>query len=188
MLTDSGRAGKAVLRTLFAAFLVLAGFHLSMVATSTPLSSAEERKLETAVELLAARGFKQEAFLLEHTVTFRRSDNWLNALARTENAFAATNFPFQIMTLYADFYGRASDDTERAMVLLHEAQHLMNKDEAAAYEYVWRHRQQLGWTQMSHGTSPTYVSIRQLTREHAPELFTCPANLWNDCTEPEKAE
>jgi hypothetical protein len=158
-------------------------FHWSMVSTSAPLYFEQERDVDRAIELLRDRGFEKEVFLLEHTTTFRRTDNWLNRLAGKENAFAATNLPFQIVTLYPDFYQRPTDDTERAMILLHEAQHLMGKDEASAYAYVWRNRSRLGWTQLTHGTTETYITISELTRENAPELFNCPSNLWNDCTE-----
>ena len=182
--TNSGRTAFETLRsTVLAALLAILAFHLSMVSTAAPLYFEEKDTVDSAIELLKAKGFKTEAFLLEHTVTFRSTDNWLNRIAEKENAFAATNSPFQIVTLYPDFYTRPADDTERAMVLLHEAQHLMGKDEAAAYAYVWRNRSRLGWTQLTHGTTETYVTIEQLTRENAPELFNCPAKPWNDCTE-----
>jgi hypothetical protein len=69
------------------------------------------------------------------------------------------------------------------MVLLHEAQHLKGGDEPEAYEFVWRSRRRLGWTQLSHGTTPTFITVELQTREHNPQMFTCPENFWNDCTE-----
>src|SRR5687767_14193597 len=78
-----------------AAMLAVLAFHLSMVSTSAPLYFEEEHAVDRAIELLKVRGFETEAFLLQHTTTFRRSDNWLNRLAGKENAFAATNLPFQ---------------------------------------------------------------------------------------------
>lgn len=165
------------------AMLALLTFHLTMISSSAPLYFEEEQSVDRAIELLQTKGFGTEAFLLRHTVTFRRTDNWLNRLSRKDNAFAATNLPFQIVTLYPDFFARPADDTERAMILLHEAQHLMAKDEASAYGYVWRNRARLGWTQLTHGTTETYVTIEQLTRENAPELFNCPSKVWSDCTE-----
>jgi hypothetical protein len=174
---------EAMFSSVIAALLALFAFHLSLVATSAPLERSERDAVRRAIELLDARGFEKEALLLRYTTTFRASDNWLNLVAEKENAFAATNFPFQIITIYPDFHARPKDDTERAMILLHEAQHLMTKDEAAAYEYVWRHRGELGWTQLSHGTTGTYVTVEQQTREHVPALFTCPSNAWNDCSE-----
>jgi hypothetical protein len=100
-----------------------------------------------------------------------------------ENAYAATNFPFQMITLYPDFYHKAKDDTERAMILLHEAQHLQGADEQEAYAYVWKNRTRLGWTQITYGGTPTYIDVAGLTRENAPALFTCTQKVWNDCTE-----
>lgn len=172
-----------MLSSALAAVLALSAFHLSLVATSVPLSPTERDTVERAIDLLDAKGFGREVFLLRHTATFRSTDHWLNLIAGNENAFAATNFPFQIVTLYPDFYTKAIDDTERAMILLHEAQHLMAGDESAAYGYVWRHRSRLGWTQLTHGTTETYVTIAEQTRENSPTLFNCPSNLWNDCTE-----
>ena len=165
-----------------AGLLAIVAFHLSMISTSVPPSPDEQKQVDQAIRVLESKGFAREAFMLRHTVTFRGTDNWLNGLAAKENAFAATNFPFQIVTLYPDFYKRAGDDTERAMILLHEAQHLLASSEAESYEYVWRNREQLGWTQLSHGTTETYVSIEQQTREYAPHLFNCRQNIWDDCT------
>jgi hypothetical protein len=166
-----------------AALLALFAFYLSLIASSAPLEVRERLAVQRAIGVLEEKGFDREAFLLRHTVAFRASDNWLNTLTKQDNAYAATNFPFQIVTLYPDFYNKTTDDTERAMVLLHEAQHLQGKDEAGAYGYVWQHREQLGWTQLSHGATPSYVTIAEQTRENAPDIFTCPNHEWNDCTE-----
>jgi hypothetical protein len=166
-----------------AILLALSAFHLSLVSTSAPLLFEERDAVDRAIDLLDEKGFKTEVFLLRNVATFKRTDNWLNRVAPKENAFAATNFPFLIITVYPDFYSRATDDTERAMVLLHEAQHLRGKGEREAYEYVWRQRARLGWTQLTHGTTEAYVTIEQQTRENAPALFTCPAKVWSDCTE-----
>jgi hypothetical protein len=158
--------------------------YLSLIATSVPVSSKERAAIDRAIDVLYARGFTRDAFLLRHAATFRTGDNWINDLDRKENAYAATNFPFGIITLYPDFYTKAEDDTERAMVLLHEARHMQGADERQAYAYVWQNRARLGWTTLTHGSTPTYITIDQQTRENVPELFTCSANLWSDCTEP----
>lgn len=158
-------------------------FHLSLLITSMPIETEKRAAIDRAVALLEAKGFDREVFLLKFAVTFRDSDNWFNLLTEKENAYAATNFPFGIITLYPDFYTKTQDDTERAMVLLHEARHLQGDNEPEAYEYVWLNRQKLGWTTLSHGTTPTFVTIELQTRENSPELFTCPARLWDDCTE-----
>jgi Zn-dependent protease with chaperone function len=174
---------EVVMSSAMAALLALAAFHLSLVSTALPPSPEQMVIVGRAIDILDAKGFRSEALVLRHAATFRETDNWLNAVAHKENAFAATNFPFGIVTVYRDFYSRATDDTERAAILLHEAQHIMGKDERAAYEFVWLHRAELGWTQLAYGTSPTYVTIEQQTRDYAPALFNCPSNLWSDCTE-----
>jgi hypothetical protein len=182
--TKSGRSLFETARSSsLAIILALSAFHLSLVSTSAPLLFEEKDAVDRAIDLLDAKGFKTEVFLLRNVATFKRTDNWLNRAAPKENAFAATNFPFLIITVYPDFYSRATDDTERAMVLLHEAQHLQGKGEREAYGYVWRQRAKLGWTQLTHGTTETYVTIEQQTRQNAPDLFTCPAKVWSDCTE-----
>lgn len=166
-----------------AAILAIIAFYLSLVSTSQPPTSSEQQQIDQAIELLAERGFSDEVFVLKGTTTFRATDHWLNSFVEKENAYASTNFPFQIVTLYSDFYTKAVDKTERAMILLHEARHLMGEDENQAYSYVWRHRKDLGWTLRSHGTTESYVTIEQQTRENAPELFNCPEKPWEDCTE-----
>lgn len=162
---------------------VLSIFHSSLLITSQPLRADEVETLDRAIDLLEARGFGREAFLLRRVTVFRNTDNWLNSLAEKDNAYAATNFPFNVITLYPDFFYKAQDDTERAMILLHEARHLQGASEHDAYGYVWRNRQQLGWTILSHGMTESYITIEILTREAVPELFTCADRLWNDCTE-----
>jgi hypothetical protein len=169
--------------SVIAALIALGVFYCSLLATSQPITAEQYSKVNDAIELLESKGFTREAFLLRHTAEYRRSDNWFNSSVMKADSYAATNFPFQIVTLYPDFYKKTTDDVERAMVLLHEAKHLESKDENAAYSYVWQNRERLGWTQLSHGTTPTYVTISEQTRENAPELFTCPDHLWNDCTE-----
>lgn len=166
-----------------AAVLAVIAFYLSLVATSLPPSTGGQRQIDRAIQLLADRGFSDEVFLLKGTATFRSTDHWLNSFVEKENAYASTNFPFQIVTVYEDFYSKTADDTERAMVLLHEARHLMGENENEAYAYVWRHRRKLGWTMRSHGATESFVTIEQLTREYAPEIFNCPDRPWEDCTE-----
>jgi hypothetical protein len=166
-----------------AAVLAVIAFYLSLISTSLPPTKAESQQIDRAIQLLADRGFSEEVFLLKGTTTFRATDHWLNGLTEKENAYASTNFPFQIVTLYADFYTKATDDTERAMILMHEARHLMGENENQAYAYVWKHRKQLGWSLATHGSTESYVTIEQQTREMAPELFNCPDRSWEDCTE-----
>jgi hypothetical protein len=157
-------------------------FYFSLIISSNPVSQMQAEKIERAIKVLEAKGFEREVLLLRRATLFRNTDNWLNALVDKENAYASTNCPFGIITIYPDFYHKAVDDTERAMILLHEAQHLQGASEAEAYAYVWRSRENLGWTILPYGATETYVTIELQTREFAPSLFDCPENLWNDCT------
>jgi hypothetical protein len=163
-------------------------FYFTLIISSNPVTPAQFEKIDKAIELLAEKGFEREVFLLRNATLFRNTDNWLNSAVDKENAFASTNCPFGMITIYPDFYDRAADDTERAMILLHEVQHLQGTDEREAYSYVWQNRHKLGWTMTPYGTTETYVTIELQTREHAPELFTCPDKLWNDCTEKVSSE
>lgn len=175
--------GSLLLTSLATAIAVFLGFYVSLIETSAPVALDDQMAIERAIDILDEKGFDDEVFLLRKTASYRSTDHWFNGIILKENAYAATNFPFQIITIYPDFYDKAVDDIERAMILLHEARHLQAKDEADAYAYVWRNRDRLGWTQLSHGTTPTYITIEEETRSVAPDLFACPQNLWNDCTE-----
>jgi hypothetical protein len=177
---------NSVLRSLTSIAVILVLFYLSLIMTSQPVNSQEMEIIDRAINILEEKGFDREVFLLRSVTAFRNSDNWLNALTLSENAFAATNRPFPVITIYPDFYNKAQDDTERAMVLLHEAQHVQNKDEQQAYEYVWLNRRKLGWTILSHGTSPTFIAVELQTREFSPEIFSCPEKFWSDCTEDQR--
>lgn len=185
--TDKFFAKSTILRRAIicaaVCFIAIFGFYLSMIFTSVSLKHEEKRQIQIAVEVLERKGFSQEVFLLRHLTSFRGNDNWLNASTKFENAYAATNFPFEIMTVYQDFFVYPADDTERAAILLHEAQHLKGADEKEAYEYVWRSRKTLGWTRETHGNSIVWQNIKRQTREFAPNLFVCEWNAENDCTE-----
>lgn len=184
--TDSSLKYKIIRRAILCAavcLFTLLGFYLSMIFTSKSLSYDEKKQVRTAIGFLDAKGFSREVFLLTYLTNFRGNDNWLNASTKLESAYAATNFPFEIMTVYPDFFAYAADDTERAAILLHEAQHLKGADEKQAYEFVWRSRKQLGWTKESYGNSVVWRSIRKQTREFAPNLFVCDWNEAGDCTE-----
>jgi len=162
--------------------LILA-FYISLLASAPGLNIEQKHQVRKAVALIREKGFTDEALLLEHLTAFRADDNWLNSSVPKENAYAATNFPFAIMTLYSDFFTYPSDDVERAAILLHEARHLKGNDEKDAYEFVWRNRKILGWTREEYLDSPVWVNVRRQTREEAPQLFTCPENEFGDCTE-----
>ncbi len=164
-------------------FAVLLGFYLSMLFTSASLKYDERAQIKKAVQILDEKGFGGEVFLLTYLTNYRSNDNWLNASTKFEDAYAATNFPFEIITVYPDFFVYPADDTERAAILLHEAQHLKGADEKTAYEFVWRSRGKLGWTRQTHGKSIVWQNVRRQTQEFAPNLFTCDWKEANDCTE-----
>jgi hypothetical protein len=163
-------------------FLTLLGFYLSMIFSSSSLKYDEKKQVQNAINVLDEKGFDTEVFLLRRLTSFRGNDNWLNASTKLEDAYAATNFPFEIMTIYPDFFTYTIDDTERAAVLLHEAQHLKGADEEAAYKYVWRNRKKLGWTKETHGGSIVWRNVRKQTKEFAPDMFVCDWNEAADCT------
>ena len=173
---------RRILIFLMVCLVAIGIFYSSLIFTAAPLTTSEREHVDLAVQLLEERGFINEAYLLRDLATFRRDDNWLNAAVAKENAFAATNFPFAIITLYPDFFTYTLDDVERAAILLHEARHLKGYNEEDAYEFVWRNRKYLGWTEDKYGHSIVWRNIRRQTRDFAPNLFVCDFNPLGDCT------
>jgi hypothetical protein len=163
--------------------LAIAGFYFSLVFSAEPLTAEENESITRAIKVLEEKGFLEEVFYLNNLTVFRGSDNWLNASVPKENAYAATNYPLEIMTIYPDFFAYTRDDTERAAILLHEAKHLKGYDEPVAYEFVWKNKKQLGWTKENYRTSIIWIEIRKQTREYVPNLFVCDFNEYDDCTE-----
>lgn len=164
-------------------FGIASGFYVSLIVTAKSLTVSQKDSVNNAIKVLRAKGFSNEAMLLSRFTVYRSSDNWLNAVVAKENAYAATNFPFEIMTLYSDFFTYPQDDTERAAILLHEARHLRGEDEKEAYDYVWHNRQKLGWTKDKYKESVIWQNVRNQTREIVPELFICDFAEFRDCTE-----
>ncbi len=182
---NSSALSKIIKRTIIlvtVCFFSLIGFYASLLFTSSPLTVDDRAKVNDAISILEQKGFTKEVFFLRYLTRFRSNDNWLNASTRDENAYAATNFPFEIITIYPEFFTVPQDNTERAMVLLHEAQHLKGADEKEAYEFVWRNRRALGWTQETHGSSKVFLNVRKQTKEFSPNLFQCDFNPDGDCT------
>src|ERR1043166_1439787 len=165
--------------------IVVLGFYLSLIGSAKSLSPDQGYQARKAIAVLNERGFSNEIFLLQYFTVFRSEDNWLNAAVAKENAYAATNFPFEIITIYPDFFTYTIDDTERAAILLHESRHLRGQDEHDAYKFVWEHRKQLGWTKDKYSRSVIWRNVRKQTRENVPELFVCDFNdlEFSDCTE-----
>jgi len=162
---------------------IIFGFYASLLISSDPLKSEDRAVVNSAIDLLDEKGFDEEVRYLRWLTSFRASDNWLNSMVPKENAYAATNYPFEIMTVYPDFFTYAANDTERAAILLHEAQHLKGAEEKEAYEFVWKNRAKLGWTRDKYLQSVLWRNVRKQTREYAPDLFICEFNEYNDCTE-----
>jgi len=163
------------------AVLTIAGFYLSLILSARPLTAEERSHVEDAIDILDQAGFDREVYYLRHYTFFRGNDNWLNSLVPKENAYAATNYPFEIMTVYPDFFVYTSDDTERAAVLLHEARHLQGLDEPDAYSFVWKNKWKFGWTKAAYGHSVVWRNVQKQTRDVNPKLFICEFNDFGDC-------
>lgn len=174
---------RRALVCLLVVAVVIVGFYVSLVLTAKPLSYDQRKSVESAISILEEKGFSDEVLLLKYLAVFRSNDNWLNASVEKENAYAATNFPFEIMTLYEDFFTYPADEVERAAILLHEAKHLQGKDEKEAYEFVWKNRKKLGWVRSKYQSSIIWNDVRKQTKEYAPHLFVCDVNPFGDCTE-----
>lgn len=153
------------------AFLIVVVLHTSLLLTSQRITPEQRAIVMRAVRVLEERGFESEAWRLRHLASFRSNDNWWNAYVGHADAYAATNFPFQVVTLYPDFFVVPADDTERAAVLLHEAQHMTGANEPRAFAEVWVNITRLGWTEETHGSTRVWRGTRELTREYAPHLF-----------------
>lgn len=160
----------------------LAAFYGSLLFSADSITPQQRKTVDSAIYLLEEKGFADEVFYLRALAVFRSSDNWLNSSVAKENAFAATNFPFEIVTVYPDFFTYPADTTERAAILLHEARHLAGKDEKEAYEFVWKSHKRLGWTKEIYAASPIWQEVRKQTKEYSPNLFVCDFNAFGDCT------
>jgi hypothetical protein len=161
--------------------VTLAIYYISLLLTSDSIKWQERQTVEHAVAVLEQKGFGKEVFVLRHLVSFRTTDNWWNTQVGHHDAYAATNFPFEVMTLYPEFFDTATDDTERATILLHESYHLFGGGEAAALEGVWRNKGRLGWTAAKYGETKVWKNTRDLTMSEVPQLFRCGLENSSDC-------
>ena len=161
--------------------VILIAFYLSLLFTSSGLHPPQHEQVQRSIAILEQKGFSREAFVLKYLASFRGSDNWLNAYVGHRDAYAATNFPFEVVTLYPDFFGLPVDDTERAAVLLHEARHLLGDDEEEALEVTWKSKRQLGWTEDKYGHTRVWDATEDLTRPRFGYMFQCGANEQLDC-------
>lgn len=171
-------------RLLFIAgalLLFVLSAYASLLLTSERVNAEQRRTVERAVDVLAQNGFGREAFILRRLASYRTTDNWWNRWVGHREAYAATNFPFEVVTLYPDFFTRPQDDTERAVILLHEAYHLTGAGEEAALRGVWRDKQRLGWTRRRYGQTRVWQNVRDFTAQQVPHLFSCGQDGRGDC-------
>jgi hypothetical protein len=172
---------KRVAWIIGATTIILVIFYLSLMFTSDGLQAAQHDQVQRSIAILEQKGFSREVFVLKRLASFRRSDNWLNAYVGHRDAYAATNFPFEVVTLYDDFFSLPIDDTERAAVLLHEARHLLGDDEDEALELTWKNKRQLGWTEDKYGQTRVWDATEDLTRPRFGYMFSCGADGQADC-------
>lgn len=180
------RAGSGLLQSLLRitalSLLLLLCWHVSITFTSESLSFDERQSVERAIDVLEARGFTANAFVLRYLTRFRASDSWWNRWVGHDQAYASTNFPFEVVTFYPGFYKTPIDDTERAAILLHESYHLFGYGEAGAFERAWKNKAQLGWTEDRYGQTKLWANVRDNTQVSAPHLFRCGPSGQADCT------
>jgi hypothetical protein len=161
--------------------VLLFAAYMSLLLTSEELPYDQRQIVNSATAILKQKGFSRQAFVLDHLVQYRRTDNWWNGYVGHQSAYAATNFPFEVVTLYPEFFDTAVDDTERAAILLHESYHLFGSGEEAALEGAWRNKAKVGWTADKYGLTKVWINTRDLTSSHVPQLFTCGADGHSDC-------
>jgi hypothetical protein len=174
---------KKLLWIAGATFSVLFICYVSLLASSDRLASEQKQVVYRAISILEQNGFTRDAFVLRHFASFRSTDNWWNRYLGHREAYAATNFPFEIVTLYPEFFNVAVDDNERAVILLHESYHLFGYGEPATLEGVWRNKAKLGWTAEKYGHTKVWKNTIELTRGAVPQLFQCGADGQADCTQ-----
>ena len=180
-----GKKRRGLLRKVLSGFalsaFVLLGFHVSLLATSDAAGFDQKREVMRAVSLVEEAGFARETFLLRRLANYRTTDSWWNRWNGHADAYAATNFPFEVLTLYPDFFKYPQDDVERAVILLHEARHLAGDGEEEAFAFVWREKARLGWTEESYGETRVWKNVNEFTRKYSPQLFRCGDDGQQDC-------
>ena len=155
--------------------------YLSLIASSDALTPEEHQIVMDAVAVLEKTEFAKQGRALRRFASFRRTDNWWNQYVGHASAYAATNFPFGVVTLYPTFFKSPVDDVERASILLHESHHLFGEHEEEVLMRVWLEKERLGWTAERYGHTRVWKNTREWTMEVAPHLFTCGADRESDC-------
>ncbi|HEX8136175.1 MAG TPA: hypothetical protein VF544_01165 [Pyrinomonadaceae bacterium] len=161
--------------------LILGVWYMSLLMTSSRANLKQRETIERAIAVLEEKGFGKESFVLRHLTSYRTTDNWWNMQVGHRDAYAATNFPFEVLTLYPEFFDTARDDTERAAILLHESYHLFGSGERAALEGAWRNKSRVGWTADKYSDSKVWTNTRELTQAEVPHLFRCGLEGNADC-------
>jgi len=164
-----------------ATIIALLVLYASLLITSDGLQPEQRDQVQKAVAVLEQRGFSREAFILKHLTVFRRTDNWWNRYIGHRDAYAATNFPFEVVTLYPEFFSLPVDDIERAAVLLHESSHLLGSGEEEALGSAWRNKRRLGWTIDRYKETRLWNATEQLTKAEFPYMFKCGSDGQSDC-------
>ena len=164
-------------------WLIVFVWSRSLIFTSEPLEQSKRWQVNDAIALLDQAGFSREVFVLKNLTNYRATDSWWNEYQGHESAYASTNFPLEIVTLYPAFFTDTVDDTERAAILLHEAQHLLGFDETHALDRTWREKARIGWTRDTYGNTKVFKVTEGISFT-ATTLFQCKDNHHWDCVPP----
>jgi hypothetical protein len=157
-------AGRRFLWICGATLALLFIGQFSLVVSSDRLGYDERQTINAAIDVLEREGFTKEGFVLRHLVTYRGTDNWWNRYVGHASAYAATNFPFEVVTLYQPFFRATVDDTERAAILLHESYHLFGSGEDAALRGTWSDKDRLGWTEDRYAQTRVWKNTKEWMR------------------------
>jgi hypothetical protein len=141
---------------------------MSLLLTSEDLGYEQKQTVYAAIALPEQDGFGKQAFVLNRLVRYRGTDNWWNRYVGHRDAYAATNFPFEVLTLYPEFFQHSVDDDERAAILLHEAYHSLGAGEDAALEGFWCNKQRLGLTDEKYDETKVWINTCDLTMAQVP--------------------
>ena len=182
--SEGGRSfGRWLVWIASVTITILASAYASLILTSEGLTSDERQTVKNAIVVLERAGFTSDASALSRLATFRRTDNWWNRYVGHQTAFAATNYPFAVVTLYPAFFRFPVDDIERASILLHEASHLFGGREEEALQRVWESKQRLGWTEARYSGTRVWKNTREWTKGAIPAFFSCGPDNQSDCFE-----
>jgi hypothetical protein len=164
-----------------ATLTIVVGAFVSLLATSNGLDHDQRRQVAEAIAVVEQGGFHREARVLKRVVFFRSTDSWWNRYVGHQNAYAATNYPFAVVTLYPAFFRFSTDATERAAILLHESHHVFGADERMALQRVWIDKRRLGWTADRYSRTRVWKNTREWTMGAVPGLFQCGIDAQADC-------